>query len=162
MSTPQAIQRLLKSSRREDVPRDYRGTCSLVDEESRQVLASCDLSGQATFATVSILTPDRRTWTMKPNRKIMPSRWIVSDPGKSIAVEFDQNISQKLINPIYKCLLTLFDGESREIYRVVDPKTNLPDRIFGVGPDGWPERRRELIRAELSEGVPENGRTQIA
>ena len=72
MSTPQAIQRLLKSSRREDVPRAYRGTCSLVDEESRQVLASCDLSGQATFATVSILTPDRRTWTMKPNRKIIP------------------------------------------------------------------------------------------
>jgi hypothetical protein len=29
------------------------------------------------------------------------------------------------------------DGDGKEIYRLIDPRTNVPDRMFGVGPDDW-------------------------
>jgi hypothetical protein len=74
---------------------------------------------------------------MQPNRKVMPSRWIVTDPGESIAMQFGQNILGKLTNPLYKCALAFLDGDGEELYRLIDPRTNIPDQIFGTGPDDW-------------------------
>lgn len=48
---------------------------------------------------------------MRPNRKIMPSRWIVTDPDRNIAMQFDQKILGKLTNPIYKCALAFLNGD---------------------------------------------------
>jgi hypothetical protein len=44
---------------------------------------------------------------MKPNRKVMPSRWIVTDPDGRITVQFDQKVLGKLVNLLYRVALTL-------------------------------------------------------
>jgi hypothetical protein len=74
---------------------------------------------------------------MQPNRKLMPSRWIVTDPDQRVAMQFDQKIVGKLANPLYKCALAMLDGEGKEIYRLLDPRTNVPDQVFGTGPNEW-------------------------
>ena len=88
-------------------------------------------------AMLVIMAHQEKAWQMKPNRKIMPSRWVVTDPGQHIAMQFDQKMLGKLINPLYKTALTLEDGQGKELFRLVDPRTNIPDRVLSVGPNDW-------------------------
>jgi hypothetical protein len=74
---------------------------------------------------------------MKPNRKIMPSRWIVTDPGERIAIQFDRKLLEKMVKPLHRTSLALLDGEDRELFRVVDTRTSLTDRVLGVDLDDW-------------------------
>lgn len=137
MSTSLATYRVRTFSRKGDVPSNYRGTYEILDEQTQQVMAYCDLSGHATFSLVSIMDKDHKTWTMKPNRKILPTRWILTGPSQSLAMQFDQNLSRKLKNPIYRGILTLLDSQDREVYHLVDPRENFIDRVLGIGPDDW-------------------------
>ena len=137
ISTDQAVYRVRRFYRKGDVPKKYQCTFEMIDDNTQQVMAVCDLIGKAVFATLVIIDHQQKNWQMKPNRKIMPSRWFVTDPSQSIAMQFDQKIMGKMINPLYKIALTLKDTEGKEIYRLVDPRTNIPDRILGVGPNDW-------------------------
>ena len=65
----------------------------------------------------------------------MPSRWIVTAPGEEVVLLFDQEILGKMVNPLYKVVLAILDNEGREIYRLVDPRTNIPDRIMAANID---------------------------
>ena len=137
MSPSIATYRVRRFSRKGDLPRNYRGTYEILDELTQQVMAHCDVLGHATFSLVSIIDRDHQTWTMKPNRKILPTRWILAGPSQSPAMQFDQNLSRKLKNPIYRIILTLLDGQDKEVYHVVDPREDFIDRVLGVGPDDW-------------------------
>jgi len=118
-------------------PKNYAGTFEITDDKTQQVMAVCDLVGKAVFAMLVIMAHQEKAWQMRPNRKIMPSRWVVTDPGQHIAMQFDQKMLGKLINPLYKTALTLEDGQGKELFRLVDPRTNIPDRVLGVGPNDW-------------------------
>jgi hypothetical protein len=119
------------------MPKKYQGTFEIVDEHTQQVMAVCDLTGKAVFSRLVIMDHHGKDWTMTPNRKIMPSRWSVTDPAQNIAMQFDQKILGKAIKPLSKVALALLDNEGREVYRLVDPRTNIPDRIIGAGPSDW-------------------------
>jgi hypothetical protein len=136
MSIPidQPVYRVRKYYRKGDLPRKYRHSLEMTDDRTQQVMATCELVGQACFATLAIVDHQEQTWQMKPNRKIMPSRWIVTDPRQQIAMQFDQKILGKLVNPIHRVILALLDGEDKEVYRLVDPRTSVPDRILGSSP----------------------------
>lgn len=112
-------------------------------------MASCDLNGRAAFTVLEIVDHRQQIWEMKSNRKIMPSRWVITEPGRSIAMQFDQKILGKMVNPLYKTLLVMEDGEGREVYRLVDPRTNIPDRILGLGPDEWAVMGGDRLMAKL-------------
>lgn len=112
-------------------------------------MASCDLNGRAAFTALDIIDHRQQIWEMKPNRKIMPSRWVITEPGRSIAMQFDQKILGKMVNPLYKTLLVMEDGEGREVYRLVDPRTNIPDRILGLGPDEWAVMGGDRLMAKV-------------
>jgi len=133
----QAVYRVRRVHRRGDVPKKYRHTLELTDDRTQQVMAACDLIGRATFTTLAITDEDQRDWQMRPNRKVMPSRWIVTDPDGRIAMQFDQKMLGKLVNPLYRVALALLDGEGEQVYRLVDQRTSTPDRIFGVPPREW-------------------------
>jgi hypothetical protein len=139
METPveHAVYRVRTRHRRDAMPKGYRHTLEMVDDRTGQVMATCDVVGRPAFATLELIDELGRSWRMQPNRKVMPSRWIVTDPGQNIAMQFDQKILGKLTNPIYKCALAFLDGDGKEVYRLIDPRTNIPDRMFGVGPDDW-------------------------
>lgn len=139
MSEPrdQAVYRVRRVHRKGDVPGKYRYTLEMTDDGTQQVMAACDLIGRATFSTLTISDSDQRAWQMKPNRKVMPSRWVVTDAKGHIAMQFDQKTLGKLTNPLYSVALALLDSEGREVYRLVDPRTNIPDLVLGVGPHEW-------------------------
>ena len=137
ISPNQAVYRIRRFYEKGDKPKKYRGSYAVADEGTGQVMARGDLVGQAAFATHTFLDQDQQAWQMKPNRKIMPSRWILTDPEGKVALQFDQKILGKMINPLYRIVLAVLDREGREIYRLVDPRTNIPDRLLGVNIGEW-------------------------
>lgn len=100
-------------------------------------MAAGDLVGQAVFATTTISDHHQHIWHMKPNRRVMPTRWTLTDPQGQVALQFDQKILGKLTNPIYKVVLAILDSDGKERYRLVDPRTDIPDRIMGVHTGEW-------------------------
>lgn len=152
----QAVYRVRRVRRRGDVPRKYRYTLELSDDRTQRVMATCDLIGRAAFSTLAITDHDDRAWEMRPNRKVMPSRWVVTDPDGRIALQFDQKILGKVVNPLYKTAIVLLDGEGDEVYRLVDPRTDIPDQIFGLGPSDWAIMKGEEAVAKLGP-LPRRG-----
>lgn len=136
-STDQAIYRIRGYRRNGDVPKKYQRTYEVSDDNSQRVMAICDLVGKAVFSTLMIDDHQQQTWQMRPNRRIMPSHWIITDPQQQVAMQINQKILGKVLNPLYKTALVLEDGEGKELYRLVDPRTNIPDRVFGAGPGEW-------------------------
>ena len=133
----QAVYRVRRFYRRDDVPKKYAGTYEIIDEATKQTMANCDLVGKAIFATLRITNHLEDAWQMKPNRKIMPSRWIITDSSGNVAAQFDQKILGKMVNPLYKIALTVLDQADTEVFRLVDPRTSIPDRVLGAGPNEW-------------------------
>jgi hypothetical protein len=136
-SPDHAVYRLRRFYRKDDRPKKYRASFEVTDEQSGQPMAACDLIGQAVFATHRILDHQQQVWEMTPNRRFMPSRWTVSDSQGQVTLQFDQKILGKLTNPIYKVVLSIIDADGKERYRLVDPRTNIPDRIMGVHTGEW-------------------------
>ena len=143
------VYRVRKLHRRDVQAKGYQHTLELLDERAGQVMATCDVMGRFAFATHEIIDDLGRTWRMEPNRKLMPSRWIVSDPHQAIAMQFDQKIAGKLVNPLYKCAMSFLDRDDVELYRLIDPRTNIPDRMFGTGPDDWVIVEGDALVAKL-------------
>ena len=136
-SREQAVYRVRSLYRNGDVPKGHTSTLELIDDNTRQVMAVCDLTGKAAFTALTITDHRQKTWQMRPNRTIMPSRWLITDSGQNIVIQFDQKILGKMVNPLYRIVLALNDGEGKEVYRLVDPRSSIPDRILGAGPDEW-------------------------
>lgn len=147
--TDQAVYRIRRVHKIGEKPKKYQCTFEVIDEGSQQVMAICDLIGKAVFSTLTIIDGDHQTWKMNPDRRIMPSRWIVTDPRRNIAMQFDQKILGKLMNPVYKAAFSLLDGSGREVYRLVDPRTSIPDRIFGARAGEWALMREDRPVAKL-------------
>ena len=145
----QRIYRARTSYRKECATKGYRHSLEMLDEATQQLMATCDLIGRASFAELLLLDEHQQPWRMRPNRKVMPSRWIVTDPQQRIAVQFEQNILGKLSNPLHKVVFNLLDGEGRLIYRLLDPRSAIADRLFGVGPDDWAISDGERLVAKL-------------
>jgi hypothetical protein len=131
----QAVYRVRRFLRKDNRPKQYQYSLELTDDRTQQVMATCDLAGKAIFSTLTIVDHQQLTWQVRPNRKIMPSRWVVTDPRQHITVQFDQKILGKLVNPLSRVVLVMLDDGEKEICRLVDPRTSLPDRVLGAGPD---------------------------
>jgi hypothetical protein len=112
-------------------------------------MATCDLVGRATFAELALVDEQQRVWRMGPNRKIMPSRWIVTDPQQRVVMQFEQSILGKLSNPLHKVAFSLLDGEGKVVYRLLDPRTSIADRLLGIGPDDWVISAGDRLAARL-------------
>lgn len=132
----QTIYRLRKT-RSADPPKRYRGTLELSDEGTGQMLATCDVIGQAAFANHQIVDHRQAVWRMAPNRRIMPSHWLVTDPAQRVVVQFSQQILRKIINPLRRTGLILLDGAGNETARLLDPRTGIFHRLLGPGADDW-------------------------
>ena len=133
----QAEYRIHRFFEKDDKPLSYRDTFEITDDRTKEVLARCDLLGQAVFSKVEIFDKNRQVWQMAPNRKVMPSRWILRNPEKHIAMQFDQKVLGKFINPVYRAVLVLLDWDEKVKYRLVDPRKNIPDRIMSINTGDW-------------------------
>lgn len=136
-SGDRAVYRVHRVHRKGDVPRKYQHSLELTDEHTREVMATCDLIGKAMSSTLAIMDRDQRIWEMKPSSKVTPSCWAVTDPDQRIAMQLDQMAVARLANPLYRVALALLDAEGSELYRLVDPRTDMPDKALGLGPSEW-------------------------
>jgi len=130
-------------------PKHYRGTWVLSDEAAKQVLATCELMGAVTFRSHDIVDGDGQVWRFAANRAVMPSRWLLTDPTRRLALQFHQQILRKLINPWQRTGLVLLDANDQERFRLVDPRTGVLDRTFGPGIDDWAILERDRPVAKL-------------
>src|SRR5690606_22567477 len=80
---------------------------------------------------------DGETWHLAPNRKVLPTRWTLTDSDGAVLVHFDQQVIGKLFNPLFRTLLVLLDASDSELARVIDPTTSTPAMLFGLGPTEW-------------------------
>ena len=148
-SPGQAIYRLRKT-RSADPPKRYRGTLELSDEGTGQILATCDVCGQVAFATHRIVDHEQRVWLLAPNRRIMPSRWLLTDPAQRVVVQFSQQILRKIFNPLRRTGLTLLDATGNETARLLDSRTGIFHRLLGPGDDDWILARNGVPIAKLA------------
>ncbi len=87
---------------------------------------------------------------MKPARKIKASRWIVTDPQKRIAAQFEQKTVGKFISPVYKAVLVVLDWDERVRYRLVDTKTDISDGLLEVKAGEYAIMDRDRPAAKLT------------
>jgi hypothetical protein len=128
----QAVYRIRQHVRESDKPMIYQESLEIADDRTGEVLAHCDLFGLAALSRTEIVDKNYQTWQMKPVRTFKSSRWIVTDPENRIAMQIDQKAVGKFINPVYKVLLVLRDWEENVKFRLVEPKTEIPDRVLPV------------------------------
>ena len=132
MRANQAVYRIRQHIREGDKPMIYQESLEIVDDRTNEALARCDLFGPATYTRTEIIDNNHRTWQLKPARKFKSSRWIVTDPEKRIAMQIGQKAVGKFIKPVYKVVLVLMDWEDNVKFRLVEPKTNIPDPVLPV------------------------------
>lgn len=134
----QPVMRAVKlRSGSEDPPRGYRHTVALVDDASGGRLAHCDVCGQLLHAAQVIETGTGERWSLRPNRRIMPSHWTLSDPDDQAVLVLDQRIFGKLTSPLTRVGMSIKDAQGAQLYRVVEPRASLPERLLGPDPDAW-------------------------
>jgi hypothetical protein len=159
-ASPQhALYRVRRTRRDGMSDRRYRGTWELSDDATKQVLATCDLMRAAVFGTHEIRDHDQQVWRLSANRAVMPSRWLLTDPAQRLALQYDQQVLRKLVNPWRRTGLVLLDADGKELFRLVDPRTGLLDRTFGPGTDNWvlmqdDKPAARLLRLPKAQGEP--------
>ena len=141
--------RILRSRRTGDFPKKYQATYELMDERTQATVAACDLIGRAVFDTLEIREAGAKRWTMKPNRRIMPSRWLVTDAGGRLAVQFDQKLLGKLTNPLYKTVLAILDGNGDELCRLIDLHNAKAARVLGLESGKYAISRNDKVLAHF-------------
>jgi hypothetical protein len=84
MVAPQkTTSRVRTFSREGDVPVNYRETYGIPDERTKQTAAFCDVSRHTGFSPVTIIDENRKTRTMRPDRKILPAHRVPIDRNQS-------------------------------------------------------------------------------
>lgn len=144
-----ALYRLGRTRRDGPPIKRYRGTWVLSDDATRQVLATCDLIGVPTFGKHDIVDGGGQVWHLTANRAVMPSRWLLTDPSRQLVLQFHQQILRKILNPWRRTGLVLLEANDRELFRLVDPRTGVLDRIFGAHLDDWVLMARDEPVAKL-------------
>ncbi len=129
--------RIRPVSRKGPYPKVYQGSRELLDEADGRVRATCDLLGRVMATQTTILDDAGQPWRLTPNRAILPTRWALTGPDGRPALHFDLDLAGKLKNPIHRVALILLGAQEQEMWRVLDTRDSLPDRILGVDPDEW-------------------------
>lgn len=118
-------------------PKAYKYTVALLDDAGGGRLAHCDVCGQLLHAAQAIQTASGQRWSLSPNRRIMPSHWMLSDPDDRAVLMLDQRIFGKLVNPLTRVGMSIKNPQGAVVFRVVEPVASLPERLLGSDPDAW-------------------------
>lgn len=135
-SSEQAVYRIRRSHMSRSEQADYRYTLTLVDDTMTPSLARCDVSGGAVHSVIEITDGGDRNWKMVPDRRVMPSRWAITDPAGEKVMAIQLQILRKLANPVHRVALTLVSA-SNPAYRIVDNRRNVLDRVLAPNPAEW-------------------------
>lgn len=98
----------------EDKPKRYKHTYRAVIEGDEKLLFSCDVVGHVTSNEICFLDgTGEASFSVRPNRKIMPTQWLVAgSSGREIG-----RVTQKILG---KGIWVGFDASGAEVFRLVD------------------------------------------
>ncbi len=147
--TSETIYRFHRYSRKGEAPKKYKCTLEVLDHHTEKVLAVCDVIEPPLFKLQTVVDENNQKWHLKSNRKIMPSRWLLTDSENKLIIQFDQQISRKMLTPFTKILFTLHNEEGKELYRFVDPESNLIDQLMGCSPGEWALLSEKTLVAKM-------------
>jgi hypothetical protein len=117
--------------------RDHRYTLELVDEAPGTAVAHCSVHGTPVHKPQLIRAAGSGEWTIRPNRRVMPSHWILVNPQGRETLLLDQRIFGKLAGPLTRVGMTIKNPQGTVLYRVVEPEASLGERLLGPDPDAW-------------------------
>lgn len=120
--------------REKAVQKKYKRSYSVLDVKSEAILVSCDVIGHMESNQVELTTPEGQLF-LNPNRKIMPSKWLLTDSQGQLVSEISRASVVKLMNPIGRHLLTIQTG-GREFQMMNVAKSKL-DIMFGTASVDW-------------------------
>lgn len=132
MGTDRPAYRIRRHYDGQDKPKKYQATYTIHDEHHPERSVTCDLIGQAVFSTLHFTGSNGESWRLQPNRKFMPSRWKMKDTNDVAVFHFDQKILGKVINPVYKTVLAILDGQESEIMRLVNLHSKKASYVVGL------------------------------
>jgi hypothetical protein len=152
MSTEEtkSIYRIRRTRTNDGVPKGYRYTLTVVDDHTRQTLARCDVSEDAVHSEVTITETRGRVWRLVPNRRVMPSRWTITDPDGRPMMTLYLRLLRKLANPMQRTALTIINADDSGEYRIVDARKSIADRVFAPRPADWSILNETGVVAKLT------------
>ena len=138
------MYRVARIRRHEQSARQYRHTLVLSEDGEVAELGHVDVIGKPTLLGASIRDANGAEWHLTPNRKVMPSQWTLSDVAGMAVLRIDGMIGGKLLNPLHRTSVAVFDATGVEHFRITDIRSGVADRIIGPGPSDWTAMRDDL------------------
>lgn len=115
----------------------YKRSYVVFNEKNGGQLACCDLCGNVESSPVSIVDSAGQEFILKPSRKIMPSKWILTDQNSMPVYEVERASVVKLLNPIGRNLLTVHNLIDKKRYELNNLSKNKLDLMFGPSMLEW-------------------------
>jgi hypothetical protein len=119
------------------IDKKYKASYKVVDEVNNKTMAECDLFGNIAFVNLDIRDERNNVWQMRPNRKIMPSRWLLFDSNDQCAFEIRRLNLFRFFNPMEKTYFKIIDNNSNRQFKFEDRESTIVDRIFNSSPFQW-------------------------
>jgi hypothetical protein len=148
--TDRTAYRIQRRSDSRGKPAKYRATYTLVDGQSQTAVVQADLIGRAVFGHMTLVDHCGCHWTLQPNRKVMPTRWRLSDEQENLEFQFDQKVFGKLANPLFKTVLAILDAQDRELMQLVNLHSKKAAFVLGLELGKYALVRDQSALAELS------------
>ena len=148
--TDKTAYRIRRRSDPRGKPAKYRATYTLVDEQAQKTVVQAYQIGRAVFGRMTLVEPRGRQWTLQPNRKVLPTRWLLSDEQERLAFQFDQKVLGKLVNPLFKTVLAILDAQDRELMQLVNLHSKKAAFVLGLEHGKYALVRDQSALAELA------------
>jgi hypothetical protein len=133
-----SVLRLIRENNKELIEnKKYKNSYRVVDELTGSTLAECDLFGNVAFVHLDIDFKQNGKWQMRPNRKVMPSRWSFFAGQNQCVYEIRRASLFRLMNPFSRLAFYITDKEFNKAFKLEDRESGIGDQLFGSGPFVW-------------------------
>jgi hypothetical protein len=129
-------------------PKGYLYTYSVLEVDSGEILFRCDVVGHATSHELMFTSPSSEpVFSMKPNRKIMPTAWPITDAKNKPVGQ----IVRKILGKGVWVAMNLTDSE---VFRIVDAEQALDKvgrAVFGGVSEAYGFLRDDVLLATTKQ-----------
>lgn len=162
---PLSTLRLIEEKKADIAIKDYQRSFRVVQEvkdtTAQEVLASCDVIGNALFTGLQFSDSNSGIKAMKPNRKVMPSAWRFLDSQGNAVYEIKRVALFRLFNPFSRCFFYLNDIAHQRQYVLEDRISNLGDLWFGSSSREWSITEQGQVVATIRRQLEEENQPAL-
>lgn len=142
--------RLVEIGKKDVDAKDYLRSYEARDDVAGTVLGRCDLYKQSLFTKLIITDHQDNPWQLRPNRRILTTRWFFKAPDGADVFEVRLPGLLLMLNPFTRTYLHLKDTRAGRSYRLIDLGSNLGDRFFRSPVREWSITERGRVVAKIT------------